>query len=112
MGTSEAFSIALDEPLGDDDLAALADDIESAGKDFDWVTGFLTSILTGPELVPPSSWLTAVFGEDVFADFEEPRTKDGRVMRWYNEIASTIGGDKTICPLPSEHDKIVAFCDG
>jgi hypothetical protein len=33
-----------DEPLTDDDLDALADDVESAGIEFDWMTGFLTAM--------------------------------------------------------------------
>jgi hypothetical protein len=79
-----------DEPLTDDDLDALADDVESVGIEFDWMTGFLTAMATGPDLVPPSEWVRVVFGEDPFTDLDDAQLKIGRLMRWYNEIVSAM----------------------
>jgi uncharacterized protein len=102
-----------DEPLTDDDLDALADDVESAGIEFDWMTGFLTAMATGPDLVPPSEWVRVVFGEDPFIDLDDAQLKVGRLMRWYNEIVSAISGnEETICPAADDHGAIEVFCEG
>jgi uncharacterized protein len=102
----------LDEPLDDDELDTLADEVESTGRKFEWATGFLTALVTGPELVPPSGWLPVVMGEDLSAHSNAGETI-GRAMRWYNGIVATLSrDDATVCPPPSDHEACKAFCDG
>ena len=48
-----------------------------------------SSIVVGPEAIPPSVWLPIVWGDDdepVFADLQEAQTILGIIMRRYNEI--------------------------
>jgi uncharacterized protein len=50
--------------------------------------GFLTGIAIGPELIKPSEWLPAIWGDDepVFEDEEQVQTVIGAIMGRYNEI--------------------------
>jgi len=60
--------------------------------DIGTLDGFLTAIVVGPELVPPSEWLPRVFGESrnpQFGSFEEAQRFTGLIMRFYNQIVLT-----------------------
>jgi uncharacterized protein len=102
-----------DAPLTQDDVDLLAGDLERAGSDLDWTTGFLNAVVTGPELIPPSQWMPLVFGEDAFTDLEDARQKVGRTMRWYGQIALALGEtDEPIRPESGDNAAIEAFCQG
>jgi uncharacterized protein len=57
--------------------------------------GFLTGIAIGPELVMPSEWLPAIWGDDepVFEDDDQARTVLGAIMGRYNEILHALNSD-------------------
>jgi uncharacterized protein len=57
--------------------------------------GFLTGIVVGPELIPPSEWLPAVWGgtEPAFESEAETRTVLGSIMGRYNEIVTSLKGN-------------------
>src|SRR3954452_8084589 len=57
--------------------------------------GFLTGIAIGPEPVPPSEWLPAVWGgeEPVFDDAEQARTVIGLIMTRYDEVLRVLAAD-------------------
>jgi uncharacterized protein len=57
--------------------------------------GFLTGIAIGPELVMPSQWLPAIWGDDepVFEDEEQARIVLGAIMGRYNEILRELDTD-------------------
>ena len=52
--------------------------------------GFLTGIVVGPELIPPSEWLPVIWGgeEPVFQTEDEMRTVLATIMGRYNQIAA------------------------
>jgi uncharacterized protein len=52
--------------------------------------GFLTAIIIGPQLIPPSEWLPVIWGdgEPAFESEEEMRTMIGTIMARYDEIAT------------------------
>jgi yecA family protein len=54
--------------------------------------GFLTGIVVGPELIPPSEWLPVIWGgeEPVFQTEDEMRTVLGTIMGRYNEIVGCL----------------------
>jgi uncharacterized protein len=68
------------------------------GASMSRVHGFLTSVLSGP-IIMPSEWIPAVFGDDEDHPFETmeqaQRTMD-LLMRFYNDVASRLsdGGSK------------------
>jgi uncharacterized protein len=82
-------------PTGSIELDALDDYLmsdlapgESMGlSDLD---GFLTAIVVGPELIPPSEWLPVIWGgeEPEFQTETEMRTVRATIMGRYNEIAA------------------------
>jgi uncharacterized protein len=82
-------------PTGSIELDALDDYLmsdlapgESMGlSDLD---GFLTAIVVGPELIPPSEWLPVIWGgeEPEFQTETEMRTVLATIMGRYNEIAA------------------------
>jgi uncharacterized protein len=57
--------------------------------------GFLTGIVIGPELVPPSAWLPAIWGGDEpeFESAAQMQTILGTIMGRYNEIVAAMTGD-------------------
>ena len=64
--------------------------------------GFLTGVVVGPELIPPSEWLPVIWGgeEPEFETENEMRTVLGTIMGRYNEIAACFNSD------PEEFDPI------
>jgi len=94
-------------PAGPIDLDALDDylmsdhasDNSMGLSDLD---GFLTGIVVGPELIPPSEWLPVIWGGDepVFDTEAEMRTVLGTIMGRYNEIVGCFEND------PDEVDPI------
>ncbi len=57
--------------------------------------GFLTGIVVGPELIPPSEWLPVIWGGDEpeFESVEQMQTIIGTIMGRYNEIAAAVPTD-------------------
>ena len=51
--------------------------------------GFLTAVVIGPNLIPPSTWLPKVWGDKNprFRNLEEMKRFTALVMGYYNEIA-------------------------
>jgi uncharacterized protein len=62
--------------------------------------GFLTGIVVGPEMIPPSEWLPVVWGgvEPAFVDPAEAETVIGTIFARYNVILGEIE-DADIAPL-------------
>jgi uncharacterized protein len=62
--------------------------------------GFLTGVAIGPELIPPSSWLSVIWGgeEPVFDDAEHAQAILGMIMNRYNEILGHIA-DGVLAPI-------------
>jgi uncharacterized protein len=57
------------------------------------VHGFLTSIISGP-MVVPSEWIPVVFGDEeagAWETIEQAKRAIGLAMRFYNEISSALG---------------------
>jgi uncharacterized protein len=57
--------------------------------------GLLTAVLVSPDLIPPSGWLPAIWGEEepVFESDEELKRVLGSIMERYNEIARILVDD-------------------
>jgi uncharacterized protein len=57
--------------------------------------GFLTGIVIGPELIPPSEWLPVIWGGDEpeFESVEQMQTIIGTIMGRYNEIVAAMTAD-------------------
>jgi uncharacterized protein len=57
--------------------------------------GFLTGIVIGPELIPPSEWLPVIWGGDEpeFESVEQMQTIIGAIIGRYNEIVAAMTAD-------------------
>lgn len=82
------------------DLDALDDYLLSDGAPGDSMglsdlDGFLTGIVVGPELIPPSEWLPVIWGgeEPEFETEAEMRIVLGTIMGRYNEIAGCLDSE-------------------
>lgn len=99
------------QPLSDTELQELGDFLESDAvpldaMDMGTLDGFLTSIVIGPEFVPPPEWLPRVFGEseaNKFSSLAEANRVTDLIMRFYNQIALTFE-DKPADFLPLLYD--------
>ena len=65
----------LDKPLDEDELAELgrflaSDTVPKGCMDLSMLDGFLTALMVGPSVVPPSRWLPLVWGEPEGPEFE------------------------------------------
>lgn len=75
--------------------------------------GFLTGIVIGPELIPPSEWMPVIWGGDEpeFKSVEQMQTIIGTIMGRYNEIVAAVNADPGVCePIfweTAQGDKIV-----
>jgi uncharacterized protein len=68
--------------------------------------GFLTGIAIGPELVPPSEWLPAIWGGETpqFVDQGEAGAIADAVMARYHEIALQIADERCVPILLADRD--------
>ena len=57
--------------------------------------GFLTGIVVGPELIPQSEWMSAIWGgeEPEFESEQQMRTILGTITGRFNEIAAIMETD-------------------
>ncbi len=61
-----------------------------ADVSLEWVDGFMTALIAGPRVVPPSEWLPAMFGDAfgrAFADPEDVQRAMGALMARWNVVA-------------------------
>lgn len=112
----------LSEPLDDEELDRLddflldrlddetSDEIARAGGDegilnVSELDGFLTAIVSGPNAIPPSTWLGAIWGaeEPVWESMEELQEIFGLIARHQNSIADFLLHDRQLYePMFSE----------
>ena len=97
---------ALDEPLSDPELDELegflaSDLVPQDCMDLEMLDGFLTAIVSGPELIQPSEWLPVVWSDSqrsvspVFADNEQAERILSLLLRLQNSIARTLNESPT-----------------
>jgi uncharacterized protein len=96
----------LDEPLSEseyDDLEAFfgSNAVPQDCMDLEMLDGFLTAIVSGPELIQPSEWLPVVWSDSqrsvspVFADNEQAERVLSLLLRLQNSIARTLNDSPT-----------------
>jgi len=96
----------LDEPLSEseyDDLEAFfgSNAVPQDCMDLEMLDGFLTSIVSGPEMMQPSEWLPVVWSDSqrsvspVFADNEQAERILALLLRLQNSIARTLNESPT-----------------
>lgn len=94
---------ALQQPLSEDEIQTLArflDErvLERDGMSFEMLDGYLTAVLSGPDMILPSEWLPPIWsgednGEDDAGVFDNQTEAEGildLVMRHYNHIAGVL----------------------
>ena len=82
--------------------------------------GFLTAVISGPELIVPSEWMPVIWGHPEFEDEEQAQHMIGLIMRLYNDVAQSLSQTGTFRPIFEEwtqddgEDLIVAdnWCRG
>ena len=96
----------LDEPLSEseyDDLEAFfgSNAVPQDCMDLEMLDGFLTAIVSGPELIQPSEWLPVVWSDSqrsvspAFADNEQAERILSLLLRLQNSIARTLNESPT-----------------
>ena len=83
----------------DEELDRLADllngiPVERDGMTLSELDGYVAALIVCPEMIPPSEWLSVVWGgEGAFADIEEAEELIGAVMGHYNRLARELAED-------------------
>ena len=77
--------------------------------------GFLFTVISAPELVPPSEWLPIVFGDQEvdYASAEKAEAIIGQIMALYNTINAAVRDAPTLLPAdcPLRDDVLANFAD-
>lgn len=96
-----------DTELDDERLERLEDRLDALPLENDPMSvseldGFLTGVLSCPEMIPPSDWLSKVWGvtgDAQFPDLETAQATIDAVMEHYNDIAARITRSLWIEPI-------------
>jgi len=101
-----AESNKLDEPLSEAEYDALeaffgSNAVPQDCMDLEMLDGFLTAIVSGPELIQPSEWLPVVWSDSqrsvspVFADNEQAERILALILRLQSGIVRTLTDSPT-----------------
>jgi uncharacterized protein len=104
-------SLMKSQPLTDaelDDLSAFLKRDERS-MNLEQLDGFLTALICGPELVPPSKYLAMICGNRaVFEDASFAQEFLSLIMRHWNAIVDTLNSGKLYLPLLLEDEHGIA----
>ncbi len=64
--------------------------------------GFLTAVISGPELVMPSEWMPVIWGDPEFEDEQQAQHMIGLIMRLYNDVAQSLSQTGMFRPIFEE----------
>lgn len=97
-------------PLSDQELVELDDFLLSDACDeetfaIDEAHGFLTALVVGPEAMPQSEWLEAVWGQPRFADEAQARRMTDLLVRLYRSIEADLQAGRPFEPLVVEEEE-------
>jgi len=104
--------ISLTAPLSEQEVTELDEFLMSDATpeecmDISALDGFLTSLVIGPGLVPPSVWLKAIWGgenEPVFESSAQAQRVISLIMRRFNGISSTFNEPSQFAPILYERE--------
>jgi uncharacterized protein len=103
--------IALNEPLSDQEIAELdeflmSDASPEESMDIVALDGFLTALVIGPGLVPPSAWLKTIWGkgEPSFDSSAQAQRVISLIMRRFNAISAMFAEPPEFAPILWEHE--------
>jgi uncharacterized protein len=104
--------IALTTPLSESEITELDEFLKSDATpgecmDISAVDGFLTSLVIGPEVVPPSIWLKAIWGgqgEPAFESSALAQRVISLIMRRFNAISRIFNQPPEFAPILYEHE--------
>jgi len=104
--------IALNEPLSDQEIAELDEFLMSDATPEESMSiveldGFLTSLVIGPEVVPPSVWLKTIWGGEGEAKFEssaQAQRMIGLIMRRFNTLSFLFEEPPEFAPILWERE--------
>jgi uncharacterized protein len=104
--------IALNEPLSDQEIAELDEFLMSDATPEESMSiveldGFLTSLVIGPEVVPPSAWFKTIWGGEDEPEFESAAQAQrvfGLIMRRFNTLSFLFEEPPEFAPILWEHE--------
>lgn len=106
--------------MNDDEYETLSDFLDRFQRreamNLEMVDGFFAALICGPELVPPSEYLPAIWGgdmedDDAFANEEEMQRFFDLLMGHWNEIAKTLSSGDVFTPYLVEDEEGVAHAN-
>lgn len=104
---------ALQQPLAEaelDDLAAFLAETPNA-MPLPWVEGYLTAVVSAPNLVMPSAWQPVVLGDPSFTSLDEAQRILGLVNRLYNQIIARLDAEVEVGPTDDPEQEAL-WCRG
>ncbi|MGB4466588.1 MAG: UPF0149 family protein [Azovibrio sp.] len=94
----------LNVPLSESELEqleALLDSDQLAGQamGLDQLQAFLCAVASGPQVLPPSVWLSEVIGGEGLPDRETAEALLSLVFRLYNQVLDDLGHQRGVAPI-------------
>ncbi|MGB8897384.1 MAG: UPF0149 family protein, partial [Pseudolabrys sp.] len=104
------------QPLTNAEFDHLSDVLNRFGSprsmNLEMLDGFLTALICGPDLVPPSAYLPQIFGDKlVFDDKVALEEFLSLIMRHWNTIADTLYSGEVYVPLLLEDNSGTAHAN-
>jgi uncharacterized protein len=93
--------------IGQLDEFLMSDATPEECMDISALDGFLTSLVIGPGLIPPSLWLKAIWGgesEPMFESSAQAQRVIRLIMRRFNAISSMFNEPPEFAPILYEHE--------
>lgn len=108
--------ILTDQPLTDEQFDRLGTFLEahgSAGVNLEWVDGYFAALICGPDMVPPSEYLSQVLGEEFDFDSGEQASDiiELLMLHWNTiagELLRTLGEPNVYMPVLLQDDAGIA----
>jgi uncharacterized protein len=89
------MNASLSAPLTDDELDRLeafllSDDTGEEAMMIDELHGFLTAVVSGPDMIMPSEFYPEIWGQPEFDTMAQAQEMSALVMRLYNEVSRSL----------------------
>jgi uncharacterized protein len=104
------------QPLTDAELDHLSEILGRLGNkramNLEQLDGFLSALICGPELVPPSKYLSMIWGNrTVFEDASSAQEFLSLIMRHWNTIVDTLNSGEIYLPLLLEDENGISHAN-
>lgn len=95
------------------DYAKIDDFLDELGMDRTWAEGYLSGLLSGPELIPVNVWINEFVDDETFANIDAANEGLQTLMSFYNDVNTRLRDSiDSLVPDQDDVEACVDFCSG